>query len=110
MGLLDGIQFLQQSFKHKSAVGAVWPSSKALCRAMAEPVFRNDERPLRILEVGAGTGPVTNELVARLETGDSLDCVELNPEFCVTLRKRFADAPIRPTVHEVSILDYTAAP
>lgn len=105
MSLREGITFLKQGFKQRSAVGALWPSSKALCRAMAEPVFADQPGPLRILEVGAGVGPVTREIVSRMRSGDHLDIVELNPAFCGELRGRFGGL-VDIDVHEVSILDY----
>jgi len=106
MGILDGIEFLRQGFVQSRSVGAVWPSSKGLARAMAAPVLADPRRPLRILEVGAGVGPVTEQLVHGLLPGDTLDVVERSPEFCAILRSRFADAPVVPSVHEVSILDW----
>ncbi len=103
------LRFLRQSLAQAQTVGAVWPSSKGLSRAMVEPVFAEAHKtrePLRVLEVGAGVGPVTEELVARLLPGDRLDVVELNPEFCVVLRDRFATAPVVPAVHQVSITEF----
>lgn len=105
--VLDGLKFLGQSFRNGATVGAVWPSSKGLCEAMVRPVVGGAAGPLRVLEVGAGVGPVTAELVQRLLPGDRLDVVELNPEFCATLRGRFAAAaPIAPRIHEADILRF----
>ena len=102
------LRFLRQSFQQAGTVGAVWPSSRGLARAMVRPVFSSVHRdgPLRVLEIGAGVGPVTEELVARLLPGDRLDVVELNPEFCMVLRERFAGAGVQPVVHQISILDF----
>lgn len=102
------LRFLRQSLNHSATVGAVWPSSRGLAQAMVQPVFSavHHDGPLRVLEVGAGTGPVTAELVARMLPGDRLDVVELNPEFCTVLRERFAGAEVEPSVHAVSILDF----
>lgn len=73
---------------------------------MVEPVVCGCSGPLRILEVGPGVGPVTAELVERLLPGDTLDVVELDPQFCRILEGRFAGAPLQPVVHNVSILAY----
>jgi phospholipid N-methyltransferase len=102
------LRFLQQSLQQAATVGAVWPSSRRLSRAMVAPVFSSVHRdgPLRVLEVGAGVGPVTEELVARMLPGDRLDVVELNPEFCAVLEERFRGATVPPTIHQVSILDF----
>jgi phospholipid N-methyltransferase len=107
MAVLHGLKFLRQSFQHGTTVGAVWPSSKGLCEAMVRPVFETPSRgPLRVLEVGAGVGPVTAELTERLMPGDHLDVVELNPAFCETLRQRFVGAPIPPHIHNENILEF----
>lgn len=103
------LRFLRQSISQAQTVGALWPSSRGLSRAMVEPVFaqaHTRREPLRVLEVGAGVGPVTEELVARLLPGDRLDVVELNPEFCQVLRERFAGAPVVPNVEQVSITEF----
>lgn len=107
--VIAGLRFLGQSIKHATTVGAVWPSSKGLCRAMVEPVVTGQNGPLRVLEVGPGVGPVTAELVQRLIPGDTLDVVELNPEFCEILIERFGASFFVPTVHNVSILDFNPA-
>jgi 16S rRNA A1518/A1519 N6-dimethyltransferase RsmA/KsgA/DIM1 with predicted DNA glycosylase/AP lyase activity len=105
--VLDGLKFLGQSFRNGATVGAVWPSSKGLCEAMVRPVVGGAAGPLRVLEVGAGVGPVTAELIRRLLPGDHLDVVELNPEFCATLRKRFSGIGELPlSIHEADILQF----
>jgi phosphatidylethanolamine/phosphatidyl-N-methylethanolamine N-methyltransferase len=113
MAALAPFRFLAQSLRNSRQIGSVWPSSKMLSRAMVRPIFDENlvhrDTPLRVLEVGAGTGPVTEELVSRLLPGDTLDVVELNSEFCTVLRDRFGGGPVVPSVHEVSILDFNPA-
>lgn len=106
MALPPVLHFVQQSVRHSAVVGAVLPSGTRLAQAMVEPVFRNRPGPLRILEVGAGTGPITTALVEGLAPGDHLDVVELNPAFCELLRERFRDNLVQPFIHAVSILDF----
>jgi phospholipid N-methyltransferase len=96
------LHFLTQTLRHNRTIGAVLPSGKPLSRALAKAAFSQRKGPMRILEVGAGTGPVTRELVQRLHAGDHLDVVELNDVFCKVLREQFPNIP----VHEISILDY----
>lgn len=104
--MLDGLRFLTQGVREAATVGAVWPSGKPLCRAMVTSALENAHGPLRVLEVGAGVGPVTAELVERLLPGDTLDVVELNPRFCQILRRRFEGAAIQPRVHAVDVLTF----
>ena len=70
--------------------GAVLPSGRSLCKALASQVGR-DEVARRVLEVGPGTGAVTNEIIRRLGPNDRLDLVELNARFAAVLRERFAN-------------------
>lgn len=72
--------------------GAVLPSGRGLCRALASQVGR-DGLPRRILEVGPGTGAVTHEIIRRLGPNDRLDLVELNERFAQVLRDRLTSEP-----------------
>jgi phosphatidylethanolamine/phosphatidyl-N-methylethanolamine N-methyltransferase len=105
--VLDGLKFLTQGLRNGTTVGAIWPSSKALCEAMVRPVVNGAHGSVRVLEVGAGVGPVTHELVQRLLPGDHLDVVELNEDFCATLRTRFAGSqPVEPNIHNADVLKF----
>lgn len=76
-------------------MGAVSPSSKALGRAMAAFVPMEDVRSgSAVLELGPGTGVVTQCLIDRGVPEASLVLVEYAPEFCVLLRARFPTATI----------------
>ena len=101
-----GIQFLLEGLRHRGAVGAIWPSGRPLVEAMARAANqRRGKAPLRLLEVGAGVGPVSAILASRLapatperdgapaQDGDILDIVELNPAFCATLRRNVGHLP-----------------
>ncbi|WP_245198932.1 class I SAM-dependent methyltransferase [Jiella mangrovi] len=77
-------------------MGAVSPSSRALGRAMAAYVpdpasFRPNSK---VLELGPGTGVVTQMLIARGVSEASLVLVEFSPEFCKLLEKRFPEARV----------------
>ena len=68
------------------------PSGKVLARTMASYV---DPRiPGPIVELGPGTGPVTDALIRRGVAQDRLILVEFNPEFCQLLKRRFPKATI----------------
>ena len=97
--------FIRQSMRNPVTVGAVLPSGTRLARAMAVAALPNERGPMRILEVGPGTGPITAQLHRRLRPGDELNVVELNGEFCALLRKKFPEVPI----HQQSILEYEPA-
>jgi phosphatidylethanolamine/phosphatidyl-N-methylethanolamine N-methyltransferase len=50
--------------------------------------------PGPVIELGPGTGPVTDALIARGVTEDRLVLIEFNPEFCVLLKKRYPGATV----------------
>lgn len=74
--------------KDNSVIGAVAPSSSYLAEAITSQVMFS-HTPKRILEVGAGTGVFTRELIKKLGPGDHLDIVEITPEFCEMLSEEF---------------------
>ncbi|MEJ2361003.1 MAG: methyltransferase domain-containing protein [Gammaproteobacteria bacterium] len=79
--------FLVELIKRPGAVGAVWPSSRALAFAMARQLPA--EGTGLIVELGAGTGSVT---AALLESGippGRLLIVERSPAFVQHLRRQF---------------------
>lgn len=84
--------FLKQAFKDIHEVGSIAPSSQATAKAMTE-AFRGRTQPARVLEVGAGTGPITVRLVKEMRPGDQLDVYEINPEYSTFLENRFKTEP-----------------
>jgi phosphatidylethanolamine/phosphatidyl-N-methylethanolamine N-methyltransferase len=81
--------FWQEFRRTFQSTGAVLPSGPRLCRALAKYAGGNGA-PRRLLEVGPGTGVVTDELIARLGPADTLDLVELNDRFVAALRERLS--------------------
>lgn len=86
-------EFLRQFRTRYHDTGSVLPSSPALARALASEV-RKAAPPRRILEVGPGTGAVTEALLRLLRPGDQLDLVEINEHFVAVLERRFAEEPL----------------
>jgi len=79
--------FLREYVRNFRTTGAILPSSRGLARALSRYV--DGDRPKWILEVGPGTGAVTQEIIARMGPEDRLDLVELNGCFVRRLRERF---------------------
>lgn len=84
--------FLDECRKNFSQTGALAPSSRALAAAMAAYVSSMDA-PRRLLEVGAGTGVVTGEIIRRMGPYDHLDIYEINPVFADMIEARLAADP-----------------
>jgi phospholipid N-methyltransferase len=84
--------FWRQFREHFHTTGSVLPSSRFLGRALARYVGTNG-KGCRVLEVGPGTGAVTEQIVRRLGQQDTFDLVELNEEFVRRLNARFETEP-----------------
>ena len=84
--------FFREFRQHFHTTGAILPSGRPLCKALARYV-RQTPVPKRVLEVGPGTGAVTRWILDGLGTEDRLDLVELNESFVKRLRERFETEP-----------------
>jgi len=93
--LSEHLLFLRQFRDRFHTTGAIAPSSRWLASALARQVrSRADrERPAEILEVGPGTGAITDTLVREIAPHDRLTLVELNDHFVEHLRGRFEREP-----------------
>ena len=88
----DEVRFIRSWLDKPIRMGSVTPSGKALARAMARNVDAGIPGP--VIELGAGTGPVTQALVEHGVEPSRLVLVEFNPSFCRLLRTRFPDATV----------------
>jgi len=84
--------FLKKFFRHGTRIASVHPSSRTLSRAMVENIPY--ETATSIVELGAGTGPVTEEILKRMRPGCRLLAVENDTDFCKVLRERFPNAEV----------------
>ena len=92
------MRFLGRFLRDPNTVGAIAPSSRALAQAVCEPL-RRAPRPASILEVGAGTGPMTRYLGTILEEDDELDICEIQDDFADILeRDVLTDSPFAALV------------
>jgi phosphatidylethanolamine/phosphatidyl-N-methylethanolamine N-methyltransferase len=88
----DEMQFIRSWIEKPLSTGAVMPSSKALARTMARYVDPTASGP--VIELGPGTGPVTEALVQHGVDPSRLILVEFNPDFCRLLRTRYPAATV----------------
>lgn len=80
--------FLREWLARPGTVGAVWPSSRWLaCRMAAQVPLSGDGL---VIELGAGTGVVTQALLDRGISAGRLWVVERSPTFVQHLRHRFS--------------------
>jgi phosphatidylethanolamine/phosphatidyl-N-methylethanolamine N-methyltransferase len=88
----DEVRFIRSWIERPLSIGAVTPSGKILARAMARYVDPNSKGP--VVELGPGTGPVTEALVEAGVDPARLVLVEFNPSFCRILKSRYPDATL----------------
>jgi phosphatidylethanolamine/phosphatidyl-N-methylethanolamine N-methyltransferase len=88
----DEVRFLRSWMEKPLSIGAVRPSGKMLARAMAAYVDPEIGGP--VVELGPGTGAVTEALVQQGVDPARLMLVEFNPSFCRLLRTRYPEATV----------------
>jgi phosphatidylethanolamine/phosphatidyl-N-methylethanolamine N-methyltransferase len=88
----DEVKFIRSWIEKPISTGAVMPSSRVLARAMARYVDPESNGP--VIELGPGTGPVTQALVRQGIDPARLVLVEFNPDFCRLLRARYPAARV----------------
>ena len=88
----DEVRFIRSWIERPLSTGAVTPSGRILARAMARYVDPRSTGP--VVELGPGTGPVTDALVEAGVDPSRLVLVESNPAFCRILRARYPQATL----------------
>jgi phospholipid N-methyltransferase len=82
----NALTFLKSFLSSPDVTGAVAPSSRGLALALTSPL-RAHQGSAHILEVGAGTGPVTRVIGECLGPDDRLDVCEIQPELADVLER-----------------------
>lgn len=88
-GLAERLLFLRAFVAHPRLVGAVLPTS---ARAVSDMLDLADLSKARtVVELGAGTGVYTGEILARLPNDARLIALEIDPRLARLLQQRFPD-------------------
>jgi phosphatidylethanolamine/phosphatidyl-N-methylethanolamine N-methyltransferase len=88
----DEVRFLRSWIEKPLHMGAVMPSGRVLARTMAQYVDVTSSGP--VVELGPGTGAITNALIEHGVDQRRLVLVEYNPGFCALLRDRYPHATV----------------
>ncbi len=83
--------FMWQLVRHPKTISAIAPSSKGLARQMASEITPETGR---VVEIGAGTGVITRQILAAGVKPEDLSIVEMNPKFCKALKAQFPDCNV----------------
>ncbi|MDD5728936.1 MAG: rRNA adenine N-6-methyltransferase family protein [Victivallales bacterium] len=77
--------FLKRFLANPGLVGALCPSSPALCKEIIANI--NLESAEAVVELGPGTGAITDEILAQLNPQARFIAVELDHKMCANLRR-----------------------
>ena len=80
---MKSLRFIYEFLKYPKQIGTFTQSSKVLAKKMAEQINGSPH----VVEFGAGTGTVTEEILKHLPENGRLTCFEINPKFCKCLEK-----------------------
>jgi phospholipid N-methyltransferase len=83
------VRFLLSFLRHPRQVGSVIPTSRRAVRAMLDLV--NLDEASCVVEMGAGTGPHTREVLARLGPDATFLAFEIDPVLAEGLERELAD-------------------
>jgi phospholipid N-methyltransferase len=87
--LTDRLRFLQAFVAHPRQVGAVLPTSRRAVRDMLD--LADLAGADLVVELGAGTGVQTGEILERLKPGARLVALEIDPRLAKLLGERYDD-------------------
>jgi len=85
----DNALFLGKFLRQGTAIASVAPSSRWLARVTVRNI--DWQRSGALVELGAGTGPITRVIAAHVRPECRVVVVERDPDFARLLRERFQD-------------------
>lgn len=89
---LDWWLMMKAFWKKGRSIASFAPSSRFMARKIVKGI--DFERAKCIVELGAGTGPITAELVKCVKPHTKLLVIELDPDLCARLRARFPQVDV----------------
>lgn len=103
----ETVLFFHRCLANPSGIGSIFPSSTSLIETITNKIpSKTEPGPARIyLEIGAGTGCFTEEIIKKMRPDDHLDVVEYDPDLCKLLRRKFIHLK-NVAIHEISITDF----
>jgi len=91
------IEFLRESLRNLRLTGSISPSSRFLCRAVANKI--DSSKAKTVVELGPGNGVITRFILDRVDPQARLVIFEINPVFVEKIRSTFED-PRMTIIHD----------
>lgn len=88
--LKEKFVFFREFLLEFQTTGACFPTSKWAAEALTNPLRAAGRKPMKILELGPGTGSVTVKILSDMIAGDTLTICEINPRFMSALKDRIS--------------------
>src|SRR3954462_105010 len=101
--LADRLRFLRAFLAHPRQVGAVLPTSRWAVRDMLDPA--DVPGAGLVVELGAGTGVTTGEVLARLKPGARLVALEIDPALSRLIQERYPDPRLQVVADSAENID-----
>ncbi len=89
----ERVRFFRSFLANPRQVGAILPTSRRAVRDMLD--MANFEQARCVVELGAGTGVYTEEILKRLHPDARLLAFEVDPDLVATLSERLEDPRLR---------------
>jgi phospholipid N-methyltransferase len=123
--LREHLTLFARFLRSPRTVGAVSASSQVLARRLLDQIGL--KHPVRIVELGPGTGALTGAITERLQEGDRFLAIDIDPLFIQTIRERWpkvdcicasaedlkrlaSERGMLPVDHVISALPFTSLP
>lgn len=95
--LKSNFVFLGKFFQQGVRIASVWPSSKSLSKATVKHI--DWEKAKVIVELGAGTGPITEVIINNLQPHTRFITIERDEDLYSIVAERFAGMPNVEVLH-----------
>ena len=101
--IADRVRFLRAFAANPRQVGAILPTSRYAVRDMLD--LADVPGAGLVVELGAGTGVQTGEILARMGPGARLVALEIDPRLAAVLEERFDDPRLQVVCDSAEHLD-----
>jgi phospholipid N-methyltransferase len=101
--LADRLRFLRAFIAHPRQVGAVLPTSRWAVRDMLD--LADVPGAELVVELGAGTGVTTGEVLARLKPAARLVALEIDPALSRLIEERYPDPRLQVVADSAENID-----
>ena len=102
--LRERVRLWRQFRRQAATTGALTPSPRYLATAMVRPLRQHRRTtaaaPIKVVEMGPGTGAITREIACLLRPGDTLDGYEIDDGFASYLRQPVATDELFESVRD----------